>query len=81
MSYKPHHFDFRKALLRRSMVKVFIGLIELFIYCGALFWLWTSKQGQHLWVWVAVGLPLFLAYVFIGGYVRLRLGLIKTSSD
>lgn len=80
MSNVPQ-FNFREAFSRRSMTREFVGLTEFLILGGALAWLWTSEQGKHLWVWMAVGMPLFFAYVFIGGYVRRRLGLIEDPND
>ena len=71
----PPQFNFRDAFSRRSMAREMVGLTEFLILGGTLAWLWTSEHGRHLWVWMAVGLPLFFAYVFIGGYVRRRLGL------
>jgi len=72
---------FLRVLSHRLIARALLGLVEILAIGGALVWLWTSEQGQHMWVWLAVGIPLFLAYVFIGGYVRHRLGLTKTSAS
>lgn len=81
VSNNPPQFNFRNAFSRRSMAREMVGLTEFLILGGALAWLWTSEHGRHLWVWMAVGLPLFFAYVFIGGYVRRRLGLTDDRAD
>ncbi len=70
---------FSKVALRRLLARAFVGLVELLIGGAAFIWLWNSEQGQHLWTWIAVGLPLFLIYVLVGGYVRHRMGLLKTT--
>jgi hypothetical protein len=67
------HAKSKGASSRRSMARTLVGLVELLVFAGALFWLLNSERSRGLWVWLAVGLPLFLAYVFVGGYVRHRL--------
>lgn len=82
MSIKPYRFPPRDAFFsRRSMTRELVGIAEFVVIGGALFWLSTSPQGENLWVWMAVGFPILLAYIFIGGYVRHRLGLTETSAD
>lgn len=77
MSNNPPRFNFREAFSRRSMARELVGLTEFLILGGALVWLVRSDHGQDFRVWLAVGLPLMFAYIFIGGYVRRRLGLIE----
>lgn len=76
MNDNPLRFHRRETFSQRSMVRESVATTEFLIFGGALFWLFTSEHSQHLWVWFAVGFPLFLAYVFIGGYIRERFGLV-----
>jgi hypothetical protein len=78
MSGIKHKSKPSEGASRHLLARAIVGSVELLITGTAFIWLWTSQQGQHLWVWIAVGLPLFLAYVFVGGYVRHRMGLIKS---
>lgn len=78
MSGIKHQSSSPENYSRRLLARAFVGIVELMISGAAFVWLWTSEPGQHLWAWIAVGLPLFLAYVFVGGYVRHRMGLLKT---
>lgn len=77
MNDNPLRFHLRETFSRRSMAREAVGMTEFLILGGAFFWLFTSPHGRHLWVWFAVGFPLLFAYIFIGGYVRRRLGLIE----
>ncbi|MEP9404551.1 hypothetical protein [Sphingomonas sp. VNH70] len=74
-------FSWGDAFSRRSMARELVGTIEILIIGTALYWLCTSAAGKHLWVWMAVGLPLNFAYIFVGGYVRHHLGLIGDDND
>jgi peptidoglycan/LPS O-acetylase OafA/YrhL len=56
-------------------------LMEMMILWGAFLWLVAPKQGRPRWVWVTVCVGLFLANVFIGGYVDYRRELNRVSRE
>jgi hypothetical protein len=77
MSRPGERSDLPSTEDRRATARALVGSVEVLICGAALFWLLRSEQGRHAWVWIIAGLPLFFAYVFIGGYVRHRLSILE----
>lgn len=75
-SQKP---NLKIDLSRQTILRELLSLVQFVIFASALAWLWTSDAGKQPTIWFAVGLPLLFAYIFVGGYLRRRLGLKESN--